>query len=482
MKKILILLIIFSMLFSVAHAEEFQEFNKKEFLEELSKEQELTFEEVYLLQLNGYKLSVKNLEKYKKQARTESFPTAVYLANLINVLDYEGYDIYNFEGMNLVEELYNYKFIKREASQGIATVVRTLSRFDNIPSDAINNPLVQALSLLEYQNADGGFGSFVPEVSHIETTAIILTALAPYTYIDEINTAVINAIKFLSKIQNDDGTFTSFDKQTCTTVSLIITALTELKTDPYIPDFNKNNKTLIDVLHDFLLDDFTFKNLKDGKYDKDATVSAYTAITAVQRMYEGKSSIYNINDFRYQITADNFTDYNEISENQKGYIELAKKLGITKGSTDGKFNPKANITRAETVTALLRMMNFELTGVYKPIFKDVSNESWYWNYIITAKENGFINGKEPDIFEPESNITKEDIAVIFTNIYPMPFDPNKEFSDLYSVSDYAKNAVQMCVQNDILELNGGMFNPSSEADRETVISALVKLLMYLATE
>ena len=75
MKKILILLIIFSMIFSVAYAEEFQEFNKKEFLEELSKEQELTFEEVYLLQHNGYKLSVKNLEKYKKQARTESFPT-----------------------------------------------------------------------------------------------------------------------------------------------------------------------------------------------------------------------------------------------------------------------------------------------------------------------------------------------------------------------------------------------------------------------
>ncbi|MBQ4109431.1 MAG: S-layer homology domain-containing protein [Clostridia bacterium] len=482
MKKILIVFMVFLLIFPTAYASEPKEFNKNDFLEELYKEKDLSFEEIYLLQLNGYKLPAEYLEQYKKQARTESFPTAVYLANLINVLDYEGYDICNFEGMNLVEELYNYKFVAREAAQGIATVVRVLNRFDNIPPEALNNPLIQAFNLLEYQNSDGGFGSFIPEISHLETTATVLTALAPYTYIEKINKAVIKAINFLSHIQNSDGTFTSFDKQTSSTVSLVITALTELKTDPYIPDFKKSDNTLIDVLFEYILDDFTFKNVKDGKYDRNSTVIAYTALTALERLYSGQSPVYNLNDFKYEISADTFSDYNEISDNNKSYIELARTLGITQGDTNGNFNPKAGITRAEVVTALLRTVNSEITNNYESVFTDVTENSWYWNYVLTAKRKGFVNGTTYTTFEPESNITKQDVAVIITNIYPMPYDASQTFADFDSTASYAKNAVQMCIQNGIFDLYDGLFNPYSDADRETVISALVKLLMYLATE
>ena len=50
-----------------------------------------------------------------------------------------------------------------------------------------------------------------------------------------------------------------------------------------------------------------------------------------------------------------FTDYEEISEWAKLAVNNVAELGIVKGMEGGRFMPKGNATRAQTVTMLLRL-------------------------------------------------------------------------------------------------------------------------------
>lgn len=62
----------------------------------------------------------------------------------------------------------------------------------------------------------------------------------------------------------------------------------------------------------------------------------------------------------------------------KGAIGAVKSVGIIKGYPDGTFKPKANITRAEAVTMINRMMNRGPLSGISPTWQDV--ELSYWAY------------------------------------------------------------------------------------------------------
>ena len=67
--------------------------------------------------------------------------------------------------------------------------------------------------------------------------------------------------------------------------------------------------------------------------------------------------------------AASFTDMNFVSDYAKSAVEYLSELGIITGTPDGKFNPKANATRAETALIIFRTMDYIKTNgatLYKP--------------------------------------------------------------------------------------------------------------------
>ena len=91
------------------------------------------------------------------------------------------------------------------------------------------------------------------------------------------------------------------------------------------------------------------------------------------------------------------------------YLHIKKAV---QGKEEGKFAPEDMVTRAEFVTMAVKA--FELskgTDGANP-FKDVEEDVWYHDSVLSAYQAGIVSGVESDIFSPDQNITREMAAVI----------------------------------------------------------------------
>lgn len=95
------------------------------------------------------------------------------------------------------------------------------------------------------------------------------------------------------------------------------------------------------------------------------------------------------------------------------YFESVKYANINnlmKGVTDTAFSPSTPVTRAMFVTVLYRM-----EGEPKAegnTFKDVPQGSYYEKAVAWANKCGIVNGVSSDMFAPDNNITREQMAAI----------------------------------------------------------------------
>lgn len=101
--------------------------------------------------------------------------------------------------------------------------------------------------------------------------------------------------------------------------------------------------------------------------------------------------------------------YRDIHDsNLQNSVETLSSFKIINGYEDGTFRPDNNITRAEfakIITIAMRIENIMPSG--EELFNDISDDSWYKDYVYVAKTAGIINGTSDITFEPEENITYE---------------------------------------------------------------------------
>ena len=166
------------------------------------------------------------------------------------------------------------------------------------------------------------------------------------------------------------------------------------------------------------------------------------------------------------------------------YVIAAYNAGLINGMGEGKFEPETNMTRAMLVTILYRAEGTpSVEGLENP-FTDVPAEQWYTDAVIWAANNEIVNGMTATTFEPDTNITREQIAVILyryakasgadvsvgeeTNILSYP--------DAETVSEYAVEAMQWAVGSGIINGMDGKLAPLANATRAQVATMLVRYL------
>ncbi len=86
-----------------------------------------------------------------------------------------------------------------------------------------------------------------------------------------------------------------------------------------------------------------------------------------------------------------------------------KAFGIMVGDEDGNMRLSDSITRAEAVKMICVAGGINDVSMIDA-FPDVEDKHWAYKYICTAKENNIIAGDENGNFNPESNITNEEIV------------------------------------------------------------------------
>ena len=84
--------------------------------------------------------------------------------------------------------------------------------------------------------------------------------------------------------------------------------------------------------------------------------------------------------------------------------------GILNGMGDGKFEPEGPVTRAQFTKIIcyaLSMENITYSDAEKSVFTDVAPEHWAADNIVTAYEQGIINGMGDGTFAPENGVNYE---------------------------------------------------------------------------
>lgn len=103
------------------------------------------------------------------------------------------------------------------------------------------------------------------------------------------------------------------------------------------------------------------------------------------------------------------------------------------GYPDGNVHPEANITRAEVVTILFRLLAEESRAEYwsqTNEFTDVISTNWFNNAVSTLTNAGIINGYEDGTFRPNEPITRAEFAALVARFSEAAQQMTTDFVDV----------------------------------------------------
>ncbi|MDN4070048.1 S-layer homology domain-containing protein [Paenibacillus sp. FSL R5-0407] len=158
------------------------------------------------------------------------------------------------------------------------------------------------------------------------------------------------------------------------------------------------------------------------------------------------------------------------------------------GIDDTRFEPQRALTRAEFAAMLIRLLGTTPVsgGTSATRFADVPQESWYAAAVETAAQAGLLTGRSGNEYEPESTLTRQEMAVMLVRAYEMEagrqlaVPAGSKFSDADQINAWAKDAVAAASAAGLLQgRDGGQFAPQEQLTRAESVQVLYNLLKSL---
>lgn len=150
--------------------------------------------------------------------------------------------------------------------------------------------------------------------------------------------------------------------------------------------------------------------------------------------------------------------------------------GYFKGVTPTSFAPNAKMTRAMFVTVMYRMAGApDVSGMSMP-FNDVKADSWAYNAIIWAYNNGITKGISGTAFAPDAPISR---AQLVTLLYRQEGSPtvNKHstFADSRSFAEWSADAISWASGRGIVKgYEDNTFRPENKATRAEMATVIFR--------
>ncbi len=212
-------------------------------------------------------------------------------------------------------------------------------------------------------------------------------------------------------------------------------------------EFESNNGISVKYL-DKDLDDYT---LKDSAYG--IHIDSSIENTAVFRNGGEIDSVYDtlkvllsaetssFGVFRMGLT--NKIKYLDISDLPPEEIEAITALSskkIINGFEDRTYRPDGSLRRSEFAKVLSVALNLKPVTdreTYNP-FLDVTQDKWYYDYVVTCYEKGLLKGRSEDVFDPDDFVTREEVVVVLSRIIKDEYEnvPNIEELNDFFLNNY----------------------------------------------
>ncbi len=170
------------------------------------------------------------------------------------------------------------------------------------------------------------------------------------------------------------------------------------------------------------------------------------------------------------------SSFTDLSEHQwaKEAIDRLTEAGVINGISPELFAPARQITRADFMLLLVRMMQIPSDVKASVDFTDVPKDAYYAQALSAAKKLEIAKGSASGEFFPTRPITREEM---FTLIYrvmhklcSLPADAPESvlsrFSDSKNITAYAKTPIATLTQNGLISGNAsGQVNPKGNTTR-----------------
>ncbi len=172
-----------------------------------------------------------------------------------------------------------------------------------------------------------------------------------------------------------------------------------------------------------------------------------------------------------------FSDVKESRWSHDAIMYVTEK-GYMKGVTADRFDPSGSMTRGMFVTVLWRKENSPDVE-FRPDFTDVKSGKYYSKAVIWAKDRGIVSGVTDTTFDPNGNMTREQLATMLyrycdvQNLYVDDRGDVSAFGDRGKIHSYAADSISWAVG---VGLIGGVtkdkLDPRGLATREQVATIL----------
>ncbi len=167
------------------------------------------------------------------------------------------------------------------------------------------------------------------------------------------------------------------------------------------------------------------------------------------------------------------------------WICYAYEQGMITGVTSSAFKPGDVTTRSQVITMLYRLAG-EPDVTEEATFTDLVRD-YYKKPIAWGQAEGITNGTPGNLFDPEGKITRQDMVTMLYRMAGQP-DPTgdiSKFQDHASVSDYARNAMTWAVEQGLIKGVSEtelILNPFGTATRAEAATLLARFHQMINSE
>jgi len=203
---------------------------------------------------------------------------------------------------------------------------------------------------------------------------------------------------------------------------------------------------------------------------------------------ENMSSSENIEEMIEAIQNRKFKDLSEVPWAAES-IETLYYNGIVAGDGSGYFHPGNNVKREEFLKMILKVAGVPIDKTGDLKFKDVDKNEWYFDYVNAAYQNGIINGVSDTEFGIGENITRADMMVMINRVIDKcgilieSIRPAIIFDDYKNIPSYARTSITTLYMAGLAEGTGdNMFNPGGTATKAEAAVAINRIFQLLINQ
>lgn len=141
---------------------------------------------------------------------------------------------------------------------------------------------------------------------------------------------------------------------------------------------------------------------------------------------------------------------------------------------DGKFDTNGEISRAEMVTIINRILEVTVDEVMENAFTDIDESDWFYEEVLKANHLGYVLGFDDGSFQPDKKATRYEVVTILSRVVDAEQEAEElDFTDKSDIPNWAEGSMKKIARLGFLK---GYLDGSFKGNNKMTRSELVTVL------